>query len=98
MGVLNTFTAKEFSKCDKQFIVCSLCNWKEKQTCEKLESFFNHTNIDQRHVTVLDNLSVKESTYSNFLSCFDKIISIPFITNPFQLEPSLFSVFSTLLN
>lgn len=98
MGVLNTCTAKEFSKCDKQFIVCSLCKWKEKQTQEKLENFFYHTKINQRHVTVLDNLNMKKSTYSNFLLCFCKTISIPFIKNPFQLEPSLFSVFSNLLN
>lgn len=95
MGVLNTYTAQEFSKCDKQFLVCSLCKWKKDQTNEKLKQFYNQTYIHQKCVTVLDNLKVNESTIS-LLS--GNRISIPFIKNPFRLEPDLFRVFNHLLD
>lgn len=94
MGVLNAYTAKEFSKCDKQFLVCSLCKWKKAQTTEKLNQFYNQTYIHQKCVTVLDNLKEKESTISLLT---DPRIPIPFIKNPFHLEPDLFRVFYQIL-
>ena len=94
MGILNIYTAKEFIKCDKQFLVCSLGKWKEKQTLEKLEKLFNQTNLYQEQITLLSNLQTKEST---IFSKFKNRISIPFIPNPFLLETHLFYVFQQLL-
>lgn len=94
MGVLNAYTAQEFSKCDKQFLVCSLCKWKKTQTEEKLRQLYHQTYIHQECVTVLDNLQGKKSTPSIL---FDHRIPIPFISNPFHLEPDLFHVFYRML-
>lgn len=94
MGVLNIYTAQEFSKCDKQFLVCSLCKWKKAQTKEKLNHLYNQTYIHQECVTVLDNLQVRKSIISTL---FENRIPIPFILNPFHLEPDLFRVFYQML-
>lgn len=94
MGVLNVYTAQEFSKCDKQFLVCSPCKWKTVQTQEKLNQLYQQTYIHQKCVTVLENLQVKKSTISHL---FDNRIPIPFISNPFHLEPDLFRVFYQIL-
>lgn len=94
MGVLNVYTAREFSKCDKQFLVCSLSKWKKHQTMEKLNQLFQQTNLNQRRVTILDNLHSKKSTSFSML---DNRITIPFIPNPFQIETNLFCVFHRIL-
>lgn len=94
MGVLNVYTAREFTKCDKQFLVCSLSKWKQQQTLEKLNQLFQQTCLYPGRVTILDNLQAKKST---FFSKFENRISIPFIPNPFQIETNLFCVFHRIL-
>ncbi len=89
MGVLNTYTAKEFFKCDKRFIVCSLSKWKQKHSMSKIEDLLSKSNMKQDYVTVISNLSQKKSSSS--------FVSFPFIENPFQLTPEVFSVFYRLL-
>lgn len=97
MGVLNTYTAKEFSKCEKQFLVCSLCKWKYHQTKEKIVKLLQQTNIHQENVIILDNMREKKSIFNTFFFLSMNRILIPFIPNPFQLEPSLFKVFHQIL-
>ena len=94
MGVLNHYTATEFAKCDKQLFVCSFSKWKKKQTMEKLNELYQQMYICQESVILLANLEGKKST---LLPMFPNRISIPFISNPFQLEPSLFHVLYLLL-
>jgi len=97
MGVLNTYTAKEFSKCDQRFFVCSLCKWKKQETMQKFEKLCHQTYIPQEHVTVLNNLAMKESIISPFPFASIKSIAFPFIPNPFQLKPDTFHVFHQIL-
>ena len=40
MGVLNTYTAEAFSRCDKQYLVGSLNSWKRQKTLEKVKIQF----------------------------------------------------------
>ena len=99
MGVLNTYTIKEFIKCDQRFLVCSLIKWKREKTIEKLEQFFSSNHLTTVHVTVLDNLQMKTKivhvlTSSNLSF---PVISFPFISNPFQLKPIDFRAFHQIL-
>lgn len=93
-GVLNIYTAKVFAKCDKQFLVCSLAKWKEKQSLEKQKKLFEQTYLCQEQIIFLDNLQTKKST---LFSSITHRISIPFIQNPFHIETQLFYVFHQLL-
>lgn len=97
MGVLNVYSAKEFAKCEKQFLVCSLSKWKRKQTFEKLLQLLNNTYISQEYITILGNCDKKESTLSLSLSVRFRMISVPFITNPFQLHSEFFTFFEKIL-
>ena len=94
MGVINTYVAIELAKCDKQFLVCSLSKWKRHQTEDKINELFQQTHLSQERVTILANLQTKKSIS---FPGFKYRISIPFISNPFQLEPDLFRVFHHML-
>lgn len=97
MGILNGYTAKEFSKCNKQFLVCSLCKWKWPLSLEKIEELIKKNIIHQEYVTVLGNTDIKSSvlTISSGIKC--KFFSLPFIKNPFQLVTTDFAIFNRLL-
>lgn len=97
MGVLNTYTLKEFLRCDKKFLVCSLCQWKKEKTLERIENLFHTTIINQEQFLILDNLGKKESKLSLSSKHTLKVRSFPFVSNPFQLETFLFHDISTLL-
>ncbi len=97
MGVLNTYTMKEFYKCELRFIVCSLSKWKRHTTEERLEKLFHQTYMNQAQVTVLNNLSMEKSTFSIRSKFTMPIISFPYIPNPFQLKPEVFYVFHQIL-
>ena len=99
IGVLNTYTIKDFLKCDQRFIVCSLSRWKIEKTREKLEELFQLNNINTVHVTVLSNLMAEKEKFKflNFSDCSFPIISFPYIPNPFQLEPVVFHLFYQIL-
>lgn len=98
MGVLNVYTAKEFIKCDKQFLVCSLCKWKQTLSLEKIEELIKKNIIHQEYVTVLGNADMKKSflTISSGIKC--RFYTLPFIRNPFQLETTDFAICNQLLN
>lgn len=97
MSVINTIIAREFAKCDYQFLVCSLCNWKNDNTLKKIDHLFQHTNISQETVTILSNLGIKKSIVSSFSKKRLRVIPFPFIPNPFQLQPKEFAIFTKLL-
>lgn len=95
MGVLNTYTTTEFLRCDKRFLICSPSKWRYAQEKEKIEKLFKNQH-KMNCFQMIMNLCKKESTFSIFPhSCSP--ISMPFIENPFQLEPKHFQVFSLLL-
>lgn len=95
MGVLNTYTIKEFFRCDKQFLICSPSKWKLPFAKEKIETLFKNHNV-QNHVTVIMNLSEKTSTFSIF-SILHRCVSFTYLENPFQIKPSHFHVISQIL-
>lgn len=97
MGVLNTYTIKEFFKCESRFIVCSLSKWKLHINRERLEKLLHQTYTNQAQVTVLNNLSAEKSTFSIRSRLDMPIISFPYIPNPFQLKPEMFYVFHQIL-
>ena len=99
MGVLNSYTVKEFIKCDQRFLVCSLIKWKRGKTIEKLEQFFQSNHLETVHVTVLDNLQMNAKII-HFPASSElpfPVFSFPFIPNPFQLKPIDFRAFHQIL-
>jgi len=94
IGILNTYTTKEFLRCDKQFLIGSPSKWKRPEIEEKIELLFSNL-TKQNCFTVIMNLSEKESTLSIFPRY--KMVSFPFIANPFQIEPRHFHVLAKLL-
>lgn len=97
MSVINTYLAREFAKCDYQFLVGSLCEWKMQSTMEKIEHLFQLTNLSQESVTVLSNFGIKKSKVLSFFQNNFKVVTFPFIQNPFQLQPKEFAIFTKLL-
>lgn len=95
MGILNTYTLHEFLRCDKYFLVCSPSSWRIAQAKEKVKQLFKNQAY-QNQMTVIMNLSKKESYFSTFLSSY-KQIAFPYIANPFQIEPRHFCVISQIL-
>jgi hypothetical protein len=96
MGVLNTYTAKEFIRCDRQFLLCSLNSWKQEHTCQKLEALLK--NIPFTHKTIIiGNCEKKESTLLLSDGTRLKVIPAPFLPNPFQLHSELFPFFGKIL-
>lgn len=97
MGILNVYTAKEFNKCEKQFLVCSLNKWKRKLTLEKITQLLNNTYMHQEYITILGNCSNEESKLALSPSVRFRMISMPFITNPFRLHSEFFTFFEKIL-
>ena len=95
MGVLNTYNISEFLRFDKHFLICSPNPWRYPHTKEKIDKLFK--NYDKQNCfQLIMNLSEKESK-SHFFSNACDVFFMPYISNPFQLEPKHFSVFSLLL-
>lgn len=94
MGVLTNYTAKEFSKCQKQFLVCDFCPWKKKICLEKTDMLFQNANICRERVMLLKNRE-KETDFLPFLS--KNTVSFPLLSNPFHLSTVEFSIFNQLL-
>ena len=97
IGVLNTYTAEQFSHCHKQFIVGSLNIWKRQKTLEKIELLLKNKTMDQDMVTFIRISNEKESTHSLFSKPFKKIVDAPYIPNPFQISFDSFGFYETLL-
>lgn len=96
MGVLNAFTAEEFSKCHQQFLVCSLSEWKKSLSLEKIAEFIQKNYIHQEYVTVLGNVDIKKSklAISSNIKC--NYLVLPFLENPFRLVTDSFTVLNQL--
>lgn len=97
MGVLNTYSAREFIKCEKQFLVCSLSKWRKKRTLEKLEKLQIDFTHNRKILRILGCGSEKESNLSLSKGPTFKTVPIPFIPNPFHLPLELFSFFRKIL-
>lgn len=96
-GVINTHTATCLLSCDQRFIVCSLVKWKMQKTEEKLKELIQHKNFQKVHMTILHNLSTEKSCFFNFSNQSFRVVSFPFIPNPFHLKPNTFHVFHQIL-
>lgn len=97
MGVLNVYTANEFFKCEKQFLVCSLSKWKRAQTIQKLEQLLVNNYTMLGCLNLLTMSSIKESKLSMMYGHVLKVHSVPFLPNPFQVTPEFFSFFGKLM-
>lgn len=97
MGILNSYSVKEFAKFEKQFLVCSLSKWKERKTTEKLCRLLETTYVLPEHITILSNCSKKESYIKVSPETSMPVISIPFIQNPFQLNLEFLPSFGKIL-
>lgn len=95
MGVLNTYTTKEFFRCDKQFLICSPSKWRLPHAKEKVDTLLRNT-MNQNHVTVILNLCNKKSEVPR-LPLVHRCIAYPFHPNPFQLEPKEFHALYRIL-
>jgi len=97
IGVLNAYTAEEFAKCDRQFLVCSLSRWKKTHTLERIDDFIKKNYIQGEYVTVLSYVDMKKSKLriSSKHTCGYQ--AIPFLNNPFQLATHQLAFFDRLL-
>ena len=96
-GVLNTYSAKEFMRCDKRYILCSCSPWKEGQFSNYL-GFLEENNINvNTDITLLGNLVEKNSYPDNFKFMNHKFDSIPYIANPFLITSQYFKLFENIL-
>ncbi|MBE5888955.1 MAG: hypothetical protein E7283_09035 [Lachnospiraceae bacterium] len=93
MGVLNSYSAKEFAKFERQFLICSLTQWKKRKTSEKLVQLLETICIPPECITILSNCEKKESTLQVSPTVFFPVVSIPFIENPFHLTLEFLSPF-----
>ena len=94
MGVLTNYTAKEFSKCQKQFLICSFCEWKKRNSLEKIQNLFQENILKEKDVILLKTFHNK-STNSVVFSRNTK--NFPLLSNPFQLPVDVFSDLNNLL-
>lgn len=97
MGILNPYTAYEFSRCHIQYIVGDFSLWKKEKTLHHLEQLIKNSKINQEQVILLENPMIKESIRSEPLKVFSKIIPVPFISNPFQIASKDFVFYESLL-
>lgn len=93
MGILSHYSAIEFSKCHKQFLVCDFCSWKRKIQLEKIEYLAQNKKIQQKGIVFL--AVNKESTFQILPNTKWKMF--PSITNPFQLTVTVFHALNLLL-
>lgn len=94
MDVLNTYTTREFLRCDKPFLVCSPSKWRCSQSKDKIDTLFK--NMHYQHCKVIMNLCEKESHPSYLLDACEHI-PFPFFPNPFQLEAKRFHAIYQIL-
>lgn len=97
MGVLNTYSVKEFLKCEKQFLVCSLSKWRKAQTIQKLEQLLLNFSFNQKVFRIITCSSKKESKLAVSNGLTFSVVPMPFLQNPFQLPLEFFSFFRKIL-
>jgi hypothetical protein len=97
MGILNPYTAYEFSRCHMQYMVGDFSLWKKEKTLHHLEQLLKHNIIKQEQVILLLNPTIKESYPSGPVKGFLKRITVPFIPNPFQIASSEFAFYEKVL-
>lgn len=97
MGILNPYTAYEFTRCNLKLMVGDLSPWKKEKTLKSLEQILQKTNIHQEQVIFLGNPMIKESISSRYVKGFSKIMTVPYISNPFHLSSKDFVFYEHLL-
>lgn len=95
-GVLNTYTAKEFNRCQARIAICDHAKWKKNL----IEDFLHNKEIWNN--SSWDNLILTGKMNKNQCRHFRlehgrNIIPIPTIPNPFQLTSEVFDFFEQLL-
>lgn len=96
LGLLSPATYQEFVQCKKQFLVGSICPWKSKHTWDGFLKYKIQF-LDSEHITLLGNLGIKENITYWKEHYHMKVISVPFLENPFQLTVSDWKFFEEIL-
>ena len=95
LKLLTRLCEREFLRCDKRFLICSQSKWRYSHIEQKMNQLFKN-NHNTNCIQLIMNLAKKESNFSILpQSC--EYIFMPFIPNPFQLEPNLFHVFRNII-
>lgn len=96
MGVLGLDCYKELAACNQKFIVGSIRPWKIKHTWDVFLKF-KIQNFDAESISLLGNLGIKEDADYCKTHYHMKILTIPFLNNPFQLTVSDWKFFEEIL-
>lgn len=94
MGVLTSYTAMEFSKCHKQFLVCDFSPWKKHLSLSKLKDLFQNSSINRENIMLLKTF---ENKSTGLLDLKKNTQAFPLLTNPFHLSVTEFSDLTQLL-
>ena len=96
-GVLNQFTINEFKRCNLQLAICPLSPWKRNIFDEFVNMLKdNYTNY-QKQITFLGNNKIKENLTQIHHVYKINILSLPFLSNPFQITSEDFDFFKRVL-
>ena len=90
-GVITQSVKAEFLNCDVKLVLCSFPEWKKAETLEQLFVLFPNQTM-QKGITLLGDPLVENSERGAF-----RLLSLPFITNPFQITFHEFEVFEKIL-
>lgn len=97
MGILNPYTAYEFSRCHMQYMVGDFSLWKKEKTLHNLEQLIKLNNISKEQVILLENPKIKESLCFQSVQGFSRKITVPFISNPFRIASNEFVFYENML-
>lgn len=98
-GVITESAFREFIRCNRKLVIGSLCPWKQ----ESFYGFFHHYNLEKLRESFLFlslygkqadiwKLSRKTHTPHKYFQ------ELPFLENPFHIEPKQFAFLEKLLN
>lgn len=96
-GVLNSYTSKEFNRCQARFAICDYKEWKFDQ----IEAFLSNETIwttSLKDTLIIMGKNISKQSCKLFRNEHGhNIMSIPTIPNPFQITSELFEFFEELL-
>ena len=96
LGLLGPATFQKFAQCERQFLVGSICPWKRKYTWDRFLKYKLQF-LNSEHIILLGNLGIKENITYWKDHYHMKVISVPFLENPFQLTVSDWNFFEEIL-
>lgn len=96
MGVLNSYTKREFLRCDRKYVIGNVSLWKSASFANYLRKITQDIN-NQDHFVIVNNLGIKEDEKIFRRKTGYKVHTFPFLENPFHLVTTTFGLFESLL-